>query len=537
MRKILLMIVLFLIASSLFASGSDYYGIVISTTYGQARQRIAGRIEVLESTYTKTNPAIILHGPNRRLTVRDNVNVTTMTALGFFGEGSGLFNISSVAVNSIWAGAIQANSINSSKIQDGSIAAIDLADDYVDVTGDTMTGDLFISNSLIKLSTNYANRNIQINPSVPSITFENDSWTSNFTKIYAVGGLENRIDFQIGSFTNLLLSEYNDGQVIVYSNGSLPPSRGEKLFVEGGIYAGSSITANAGFYGDGSNLTGIGTDEAADYNWTGVHTFQSSITIKNTLDVKDDDIILSSSTYSGGIIFPDGTKQISAAAGLGGFGTTGKIAKFTSANAVGDSIMTESGSNINVAGGATFSGSVTFDDETQFNDKIYYNSQEAIMPILISSGVSLGTPTTFNINFTTGVYTLTYKLKWNTGSGNLQIRFNGDTGNNYTWVGWSVDTNGGNGVYCGTTNGIILDNNVAKVDTNGWIHGETKIYIYNDGSGQVSVTSHLVKWDTNGRIQNNVSSGRWVGGNFPTSVTICAETGGFNGIIILKKDW
>lgn len=72
----------------------------------------------------------------------------------------------------------------------------------------------------------------------------------------------------------------------------------------------------------------------------------------------------SSTIYIGGLLWPasdgtngqvlttngSGTLSFTSATGLSGSGTTGKIAKFTGTSAAGDSIMTESGTEIDVAG-------------------------------------------------------------------------------------------------------------------------------------------------------------------------------------------
>ena len=53
-----------------------------------------------------------------------------------------------LASNSVTASKIAAGAVGSSEILDGTVAANDLADDYVNTTGDTMTGDLIIGGDI-----------------------------------------------------------------------------------------------------------------------------------------------------------------------------------------------------------------------------------------------------------------------------------------------------------------------------------------------------------------------------------------------------
>ncbi len=79
------------------------YGVTEYNASDRALLAVVGNIEVSTSSKTKTDPAIILNGKQRRLTVSDagRVNVSTITPDGFYGkhygDGSGLFGVMAVS--------------------------------------------------------------------------------------------------------------------------------------------------------------------------------------------------------------------------------------------------------------------------------------------------------------------------------------------------------------------------------------------------------------------------------------------------------
>jgi len=99
MKKIILLILVTLIGTA-FATEQGYFGVTKNTTVGQARLRIAGRMEVAESSPTINTPHIVMHGPNKRITVRDGAIVSTMTPHGFYG---GEVVVSSITVSTMTA--------------------------------------------------------------------------------------------------------------------------------------------------------------------------------------------------------------------------------------------------------------------------------------------------------------------------------------------------------------------------------------------------------------------------------------------------
>jgi len=106
MRKILIFIFIFFAGVAEGAQG--YYGITKSTTQGQARMRIAGRVEVAASSTAIQIPAIVLHGPNNRLSVRDGAQVSTMTEFGFYGD---IIEVSTMTVSTITVTWLSVSSI------------------------------------------------------------------------------------------------------------------------------------------------------------------------------------------------------------------------------------------------------------------------------------------------------------------------------------------------------------------------------------------------------------------------------------------
>lgn len=103
--------------------------------------------------------------------------------------------------------------------------------------------------------------------SAPLLKF--NSGGGNFTGVQAflsggVGGIQ-MYDYDSGEYANTVgLKMGGTYGPVIYGGGTTTPYLGvnnaaptHALDVTGGIVASSSITANGGFYGDGSNLTGV----------------------------------------------------------------------------------------------------------------------------------------------------------------------------------------------------------------------------------------------------------------------------------------
>ena len=157
--KTLLLAVLFAAvpAAQAAADTASYYGVTISTTQQRALMAIVGSIEVSTSVVTKDDPAIILNGKQRRLTVADDdrVNVTTMSPTGFAGVGADLLRVSSVSIGAFYSnGNIRTNL---------GLAAGGAGDIWVEKAGDTMAGTLNMSSYMLTSSSDVSAAHYQIN--------------------------------------------------------------------------------------------------------------------------------------------------------------------------------------------------------------------------------------------------------------------------------------------------------------------------------------------------------------------------------------
>lgn len=167
MKTILIALLLALAAPA----GAQYYGIVPGTS--SVRLQLVGALDVFPSSFTTAGPNIVLHGPNKRITVREGAQVTTITAGGFYGphygSGAGLSAIPGSAVDTstitAYIGARLAPvtaALSTAAYTTASYAnpawITSLATNKVDLstvtaahvlkTGDTMSGQLTLSSAL-----------------------------------------------------------------------------------------------------------------------------------------------------------------------------------------------------------------------------------------------------------------------------------------------------------------------------------------------------------------------------------------------------
>jgi len=396
-----------------------------------------------------------------------DMNGNLITNATYYGDGSNLTGLTAdQSANYNWTGVHTFQSSTTFNdvigIGDGCGAppCTTISDNGIIDTTELNTGNINASGSIYGDIQNTSGINSDIQSALgdkidltetSSVTFQNSDFSVGGSTFVVSGG-----KVGIGTNSPSYKLEVENGDVSI----NRPASGHTQLFLNSAVGYNDYISFKIGdvlkaqflYWGDYgfrfySNKNSKDLMLISDNGNVGIGTTSPS----EKLDVKDGNIILSSSTYSGGIIFPDGTKQTSAAAGVGGSGTTGKIAKFTSANAVGDSIMTESGSNIDVAGGMTLSSSMTINANSSetYALTIDSNSDTSDGYVLsVSTSGYIRNKGQFSIASSTNLinsssYTLTIPdwcdmIKINifgaiTSPQYYGIRYhlNGDTGNNY----------------------------------------------------------------------------------------------------------
>jgi hypothetical protein len=151
-----------------------------------------------------------------------------------------------------------------------------------------------------------------------------------------------------------------------------------------------------------------------------------------------------------------------------------------------------------------------------------------------------GNTKTYDMVLTYGrIYKLTYALKMPTNSTSLGIRFNADTGNNYTYFGHSAyDSGGGVTSGHGGTEGtnLILVTGALNSITDGYMSGEITIGL-SGNDNTATVISRAVQYYSTGDYESSTNGGVYVGASAITSITFFATgaAGNMVGPTVLER--
>lgn len=183
-------------------------------------------------------------------------NITAVTAgIGLSGGGTSGEVILKVEDEGISNSLIANNAINSAKIQNSTITSSDLDTDYVDVSGDTMTGALTVNNSLSVYTSVNANGALVVNNSSDSGYGVYASTAGNYGRaIYGQASVSGAVG------------------VYGYSSGSTSTSYGVRGHATGtygrGVYGYATGSTGRAVYGYANN-TGTGTHYGGYFEATG----------------------------------------------------------------------------------------------------------------------------------------------------------------------------------------------------------------------------------------------------------------------------
>ena len=137
------------------------------------------------------------------------------------------------------------------------------------------------------------------------------------------------------------------------------------------------------------------------------------------------------STHTGATIDSAITKVAAASGALiDGSGTANKVSKFSAANTIADSIITDNGSTVTVGGGLSITGDTVIDNDLELNVNGASNGSKAI--VINSSGTNFesdaGIIRVLHPSTGSGALTGGYFLKFNANSSDkFTVKGNGDT--------------------------------------------------------------------------------------------------------------
>ena len=232
-------------------AAAQYYGLSPSTA--GVRLQVVGAVDVYQSSYTTGGPNIVLHGPYKRITVRDGAQVATMTAAGFYGSGSGLTSLPAAQLT----GVVPAVSVNLS----------------------TVTSAL-----ANKLDTNGSAANLTNFPTLNQNTTGNAATATKLATARTING----VSFDGTADINIAATSYLADGVSLALTGATFSAKSSSVTLQGNTFNGASQLVKLDALSklpavDGSQLTNLpstsgGAVLAATQTFTGANTFTGSIT-------------------------------------------------------------------------------------------------------------------------------------------------------------------------------------------------------------------------------------------------------------------